>query len=371
MTQPKPSGATDDRVLAFQRLAWSSLIFSMTMRCPLQCAHCITDSGPAPILPVLSLQQAQRWTEEMPELAKLGLHHVTFTGGEPTLALRPLRILAEAASDAGLRTAVVSSGAFAISGPRADLVLDQLPCVDHWDLGYDSYHGEFLAFERFVVAIAALRDRGRSFSVRVCESPDPVDTERVVAEISQAAGPGTTIIRQPVRELGRASSPAGTPAGTPIGRARADRAMEVRLPVHPCPSTGPLLREDGSAGPCCSGVSYTPGLRHPFPSDAGRSLLEVWRSWREDQLMRLVRLAGFAPILQWLATADALPDGVRFSADPCELCTSLWTDDGRAAQVVRDHAHQPEVRARLDELERELFGSVWAESAAAKSGRDR
>jgi hypothetical protein len=119
------------------------------------------------------------------------------------------------------------------------------------------------------------------------------------------------------------------------------------------------VRDDGAAAPCCAGLAYTEPNGHPFVlGDAGAhgSLADVWHAWRSDQLLRLLRLVGFSPVLAWLADA-----GIDTSALPtshaCELCPALWQTPG-AMEVATARAAEPVVQARLVELERHLYGEV-------------
>jgi hypothetical protein len=335
-----------DRFSAFQRLAWSTLVLSVTRRCPLSCAHCITSSSRSPAHALLDVATAQRWAGEFPELVGEGLRFVTFTGGEPTLALDAVVVLAESARAAGVSTAIVSSGAFARTEAAAERVVGALGAVERWDLGYDEYHAEHLPLECFTNAIVAIRRRGRELTIRVCEGPDEARTDGLVAELQRLAGPGCEVHRQPVRRLGRAT-------GLVI------RSRGPQPPVLPCTSSGPLVRDDGAAAPCCAGLAYTEPNGHPFVlGDAGAhgSLADVWHAWRSDQLLRLLRLVGFSPVLAWLADA-----GIDTSALPtshaCELCPALWQTPG-AMEVATARAAEPVVQARLVELERHLYGEV-------------
>src|ERR1051326_3459070 len=123
----------------FQRAAWSNLVLSVTQRCPLTCRHCITSSLPGSRLPLLTIEQARSWAFELPELRQRGLEHITFTGGEPTLARSAVRIPADAAAADGLATTIVTSGAFATSRRAAHRTVSMLGSIGHWDLGYDTF----------------------------------------------------------------------------------------------------------------------------------------------------------------------------------------------------------------------------------------
>jgi hypothetical protein len=132
-----------------------------------------------------------------------------------------------------------------------------------------------------------------------------------------------------------------------------------------CLATGPFVREDGTGGPCCAGLAYDARGRHPFDfGDAARDgLITIWRRWREDQLLRLFRLAGLALPLAWLKEAG-LPRGGPADGHVCETCVKLWDADGRAAAILRERAGHPELESMLDDLEIHLFGGRWAETTA-------
>jgi hypothetical protein len=130
------------------------------------------------------------------------------------------------------------------------------------------------------------------------------------------------------------------------------------IPLEPCLSTGPIVREDGSVGPCCSGLAYERRGKHPFDfGNAGSDGLAACRErWAQDPLLRLLRVVGFAVPLQWLVESGdptLIPAGVPQKT--CELCVQLWDEDGRVGRFLRERASTPEVVAQLDLLEQTLF----------------
>ncbi len=342
---------TAEQLLAFQRLAWSSMVFSMTRRCPLSCAHCITSSRPDFPGPVVSRARAEKWAAELPALAKAGLRQISFTGGEPVLALPAVEIMVRSGATAGIRTAIVTSGAWASDSTAAERIVRRLEMVSHWDLGYDIYHAEGIPEERFRIAVRTLTKAEASFSVRVCDSGDGNEQEAFLRRLRRITGPGIPIILQPVRRFGRASEAEhGTRIPTP--------------PRQPCMATGPFVREDGTVGPCCSGLSYVATGNSPF--DYGNvdetGLMETWRRWRNDPLLRLMRLTGLAIPLQWMAEEGLRSDHSDYSPDVCGVCVSIWREYPSAAEKLRRRASEAAVRQKLDELERHLYGSVWREN---------
>lgn len=344
-------GSAED-LLTLQRLAWSTLVVSATQKCPLSCRHCITRSGPDIAAPVLSPDLARIWAADLPDLAARGLRRISFTGGEPLLARAALELMSRAAAAADLETFVVSSGAWAVTPQVADRVLARLGPITRWDLGYDAFHAEHLAWRRFEWALEALGRHGHQVTVRICPPDDKARLSEMLEAITGALPPGGEIVLQPVRFLGRAAE-------------APPHALAPGLPRRPCVSTGLFLRADGSTGPCCSGLAYEPDTPHPFAYGQVRApgdLLEAWRAWRADPLLRLLRLSGFAAL--GVALAEEEPDLVsgNWPQDPCEACVSLW---GRAAvastQALKIRVSHPGNMARLDALERALYDEVWAE----------
>src|SRR5690348_13677215 len=95
---------TGAELTAFQRQATRHIAFSLTEACPLRCAHCIVSTVPTAKASsvTLSLEQARDYAEQLPALHKKGVSRVSFTGGEPLLAFEQLRLLSEAAVNAGM-----------------------------------------------------------------------------------------------------------------------------------------------------------------------------------------------------------------------------------------------------------------------------
>ncbi|MBX3347980.1 MAG: radical SAM protein [Nitrospira sp.] len=340
-----------DHLLAFQRFAWTSIVFSVTRRCPLTCAHCITQSSPNKSLPILKSQEAQILAKDFLQLSQLGLRRICFTGGEPILALEAVCILANEAKTHGISTCLVTSGYWGQNYQNACQTLKDLKSISRWDIGYDEHHEQFLPWEAFACTLELLVEYNVDFSVRVCASSNPSKTAETVAKIRSVVGSEIPIITQSVRHLGRATNLVPTPPCMP-------------RPIQPCISSGPLVREDGSVGPCCSGLAYSQS-HNPFyfGNALTDGLVSVWRHWREDKLLRLMRLLGLHYPIKWAGEAGTLTSNFRTSEDVCESCVSLWSTSPNSAASARDKLKMLEVQEKLDEVEKYLFGTVWEEKA--------
>lgn len=320
------------------------------------CEHCITTSLPDAALPTVALADAQAWAAQMRELGERGLRHVTFTGGEPTLALSALECLARSAHDAGIATSLVTAATWARSDAQIARVVEPLgPLITTWDIGHDSFHARDLPLERLAAALAALGRTGARVAVRYAARADGSDAEYLAA-VRHVAGARAGVMVQPVHALGRATQDLceSNPS-----------ALEV-----PCLSTGLFVREDGSTGPCCAGLGY--GARGAHPFDYGNinaiGLIEAWQRWRDDQLLRLQRLVGLRPLLAAMSDSPAAASAARGANHVCEACTRLWRDDPRIAGQARDWSAREVSREVLDQVERRVHGSVWEPPRSGEHG---
>ena len=342
-------------LLALQRLAWTSITFSVTRRCPLRCGHCITRSAPDLTDPVLGLDTARIWATDILKLAKLGLQHISFTGGEPLMALDAVVLLSQAAHSVGISSYIVTSGAWASTPEVARRVVGRLQHIVHWDIGYDVFHADHLPRARLENVISALSQIDACYTLRVCMSDDDRETKEFLRSIYGLVGDNGVIVLQSTRALGRAESDSE--------KIRQDQ-RQPHLPMRPCVSTGLFVRADGTTGPCCSGLAYEQAANHPFQYNkvvrAG-DLVAAWHAWRNDPLLRLLRLVGFAALDGWLREAGLL-NNIKFSSDPCEACVSLWRDVPTAGEGLKKLAGRPEVIEKLDAVEEALYSKVWCES---------
>lgn len=341
-------GSADD-LLQLQTLARHSLIIGTTRKCPLSCAHCITSSGPKVRSTTLSRDLAQVWAADLPRLYVDGLRHMTFTGGEPILALDAVACLTHAARTLGIKTYIATSGAWARTAAIAKRVVLRVGPVTNWDLGLDGWHADQMPLEVADRALTAICDAGGTVCVRMCEAETPQKSAEMEAKITAMVRGRAPIMRQSVRRLGRG--------------AKGGAATDLGLPERPCTSTGLFLRGDGSTGPCCSGLAYEDEKAHPFGYGLIRApgdLVAAWKSWRRDPLLRVMRLASMAALEGWLPPAA---QGASCSKDPCEACVDLWSRLGRdGSRRIMTRAQAPDVAKKLDALESVLFGGAYDEN---------
>ena len=97
----------------------------VTYRCPIRCRHCMVEAGPQRTEEV-DLEEALGWIHEIASYWKGHVKSIAFTGGEPFLCWKKLRVLAAAAVDRGLKCSVITNAYWANSTTRTRDLLTEL-----------------------------------------------------------------------------------------------------------------------------------------------------------------------------------------------------------------------------------------------------
>ena len=341
---PDPKVAlTLGELKAIQAIAAGHLTFSLTLACPLKCAHCIVNAAPDLGKTTMPFEVAQGYARQMAELAEYGIRSVSFTGGEPFLARRQLEVLAEAADRAGIVSGVVTAAHWAKSHESARKVVEQFASIRCWDISVDVFHEEYIGLDCVKNAYDALIAQGRRVTIRFTYSDPPTEDElRILGFISTLSEASFSCQR--VRAVGRGSF------------------LDVKTEHHynpwvkPCLTQGMVIRYDGSISPCC--LNLVEERRHPFQfGDArARPLKVIHQDYMSMPLLQIIRSIGFSELMRWLREAglDArlpkeLPDEV------CELC-SLMMRDKVVADFLKQKTSEPEVQLRIAVISSQVLG---------------
>lgn len=149
---------------------YNALGVSLTMACPLQCAHCITNSHP--------MATQEMTTDEALACIRDGagaIDHVSLTGGEPFLKFGRLRTVVTAAADSGYIVSVMTSAYWAVDAAiTRRKLLDLQSCgLQFIGVSLDRFHQQFIG-ESNCVRVAELCDElGLHLAVRsVVEKDD-------------------------------------------------------------------------------------------------------------------------------------------------------------------------------------------------------
>src|SRR5467141_1816475 len=131
-----------------------NLIFLTTLRCPLECQHCIVDSNPRR-QETIELGLLERLIEEANEL---GVSTIGFTGGDPFIRRSELLRATTRAIELGMRVVVISSAFWAKSLQEARRVLEPFSKLYMLGLSTDGYHQRFTSLDHIRNAIRAAKE---------------------------------------------------------------------------------------------------------------------------------------------------------------------------------------------------------------------
>jgi hypothetical protein len=209
---------------------------------------------------------------------------------------------------------VVTAANWGRSPEAAAKFIRAFPHIHNWDISTDIYHLEFVPFEHVAHAHAALRARGESVQLRIAHhEPISFDEARLIWQTYQMAGRNMSF--QPIGPVGRGKDVA---VARPVGRAQRD--------ATPCPSTGLLIRNDGSGAPCCAPLSHEAARSPLFMGNAFHdSLADMLTRWRLQPLLQTIRLWGFELLEQWLDEAGVAPRR-HYRERVCDECVSMLAD---------------------------------------------
>jgi len=335
---------TSAELVQEQSSATKHLTFSLTLACPLKCAHCIVEAGPDKGHTTMPLEIAQWYASQMKELYDYGIRMISFTGGEPFMARPQLKVMSDACADAGMFNGVVTAAQWATSPRPAKRLVEAFPGIHLWDISLDTYHGEFVAFERVRTAYETVRECGRRAMIRFAyHDPLTPEDQKAMEFVDSFADP-YDICTQRVRSVGRA-------ADRPVIESQDQRTF-----VKPCMTKGLVIRYDGSTSPCCTNLVEE--RRHPFQfgDPRLRPLRDMHIDYVTNPLLQMIRVLGFGEIVEWLKKAgleSVLPE--QMPQDVCDLCPHIMTNK-IAANLVSELCARPDNRLKIAVLADQVLG---------------
>ncbi|WP_051944465.1 radical SAM protein [Streptacidiphilus rugosus] len=307
----------------------AGLMFALTGRCPLSCAHCSTDSTMGS--PQFSGEPFRRLVDSFEADAGGGRPDaLLLSGGEPLLRPTLVRDLVRGARRAGTRTALLTGMFFARGGGRVPPAVRAAAAgLDHLAASVDAAHEREVGRSEVFAALSELLELVPAVSLHITAmpgrgaEPDPY-TEALVAEVRARFGDRVPMLVGAVRPTGRAA------ALLPPGRAVEGAARDLR--PMPCPfAAWPLVDVDGRVYACTrQSLVRTEAPAHLALGQASR---DSWRTLRArllgDPVLRSVRMLGPVATGERFADAGGVPEG----ADPCSVCLRLSTG-GTAARAA-------------------------------------
>ena len=336
------SGETSASVYAYHGFFKRGIIFQLTLRCPLECEHCIVSSSPRRREEV-DTATAQQWMEQIGQYRSIRV--VALTGGEPFLNRSRLRAVLEVAHRFELLVDVVTSCHWATSPARAAEVLAALPPISNVSLSADKYHLEFVPLERVRNAAEAALARGIAVGVfLVVESDD----DPFLSHFRQAMG--ETLYAQMAKIVERVH-PAGRAAeSAAIHRSTRTVRLEA-LPELGCSAAAiPVICPDGRVMACCGDTMADPRRWESLTmGDLHReSLADVFARIEGRRLVHALRILGPKRLAQLASRELGEEIFARWyqKHNICDICRDVCTNP-RVLDALRQCLDDPEVQSEI------------------------
>ena len=347
----------------WQKVSITNFGFSITHACPNRCAHCAPESAPELGHTSISMEQAEAWAGDMEDLAAAGVRGINITGGEPLLLPKVLKILGEAATNAGIIFSVVTAAHWARTYENAVKVIEDHPSIKSWDISTDIWHLPYVSLERVKNAYQACLDLGREVEIRFAH-PEPLAGEHLELfnQLLEFADP-KHLCCQALRNLGRGQenfvqigiSSSSKVQSSDEQRTKKEKRIERKLAMleenhsvwhAPCLSGGAVVKHDGTVAPCCVGFQEVPEDHDPMalPVQLGsaslraentRSLKEIFLDYISDPKMLLLRALGIKEFVRWTIEAgleEFVPEPHELT-DVCDMCDHLFSEPKVTAAI--------------------------------------
>ncbi|MEX3640055.1 radical SAM/SPASM domain-containing protein [Paraburkholderia sp. BR14320] len=292
-----------------------ALVINVTLRCPLNCAHCCYSSDMAK-RGHLSLDDVKAAISQA--AAAYIFDAVHFVGGDPLLHPELVREAIEHAAGLGLRTGITTSAFWAKSRERAQDVVSTLKAVglSEVTLSYDDAHAQFLKISHIANAVSAAIDTGVKARIAVVIEPDSKMTAESL-RTALALDDSVQIYETAINSTGRA-------ADIEADRAELRKRWEYAY-RGPCTS---VLRNfqvnpEGNVYPCCGVLPHSESMVVGHIREGGLNRA-IWQA-DDDALLQWIGSEGPVEVLVQTTADDPVPleredfDGV------CTACDRLYS----------------------------------------------
>lgn len=217
-----------------------SLILLFTLKCPLECKHCIVDSNPrrseglAPDSVIRLIDEA----------AAAGIKTIGFTGGDPFVRRADLQRFVARVTKHEMQTVIVTSAFWASSEDQAVRILELFRGIYMLGISTDSYHQQFTSACKIRNAIrAAKRLNVPRIELQVTYlSPESI--QPILDELGEDTV-GITVRKQKVWPVGQAAALLSGHEAALVAIDDLDFA---------CPMGAPVVTPDGKLKGCCSAL---------------------------------------------------------------------------------------------------------------------
>ena len=291
----------------------STLHLAYSFACDLSCNHCIFRCGPDNGQ-TMGIAQAKRYIDQA---GRGGIRRIVFTGGEPFLHRRDIRTLIQHAARKGMKSALITNGAWASSKTRVREYLSDLHLagLQSLTLSTDRYHLPDVPLERLQNVLSVAEQIGLRAGVKIARLAHDSVAEGLYRSLRSYS---TRIHVQEISPLGRA---AYLRSGLPL------KAATSLLPSG-C-NTPSVLLPNGNLMTCCN-LPAQDMRQEDYPfilGNAERESIQFLLSKRSrDPILTLLRSRGPSLLLDLLVQKEpgftSQHRGMYHSG--CDLCFHLF-----------------------------------------------
>lgn len=286
------------------------LIFLTTLRCPLECAHCIVDSSPRrtesihPDLLYSLIEQA----------ADLGVSTIGFTGGDPFVRPRELETAVRTAKERGLRVVIVSSAFWAGTPSQARRMLLPFREIDMLGISTDGFHDQFVSLEHIRHALQAAKDY-RIPTIEVQVTSLYASARDSVRSALGVAHEDVPIRWQRLWPVGRAA---------PLILGHEDSLVPLASLNLDCPMGPPVITPDLKLKGCCSSLLNLGASNPIILGDLAKEDLStaLQRATTHSYYLYL-KTFGVAPLVEILTRKGRSAALAPAYSDVCHLCHDI------------------------------------------------
>jgi hypothetical protein len=293
-----------------------------TRKCPLACAHCITESSPE-VNERMQFEKALDYIRVIPDFGS----KLCFTGGEPLLYYRDITKLIREAKSLRLQIALVTGAGWVRNEVQTRSRIEGLVSagLETLCISWDQYHEAFSTPNRAVLLARIAIESGLKVSVRTIT---PANGTKAKYQEKFAHLP-IKLHEHPAIKLGRASS---LPAS--------DFEFVDEPPGGACNVIySPVVEPDGNVYACCGPSHF---CKKPSPFFLGntndKSLKDILAQGLKDPLLEIIYNVG--PLGLYNLLKDHPLGRERFRPRSaythfCELCLDI-TDDPAFVNAIRE-----------------------------------
>lgn len=303
------------------------LTILLTWRCPAECAHCVFESGPAK----RSLIDVELASDALRALARRAPGSgVSFSGGEPFVALAEMRQLIGLAHGLGLSSEICTSAAWVSTPERARAALEDLQqCgLRVLAVSLDRHHLPFVPARKVATVIREALALGLRVVLKVLEGENEISTPDAIAEALEFSLEEVACLAvkpQGVVEVGRAT------------REMVGASDVTALHGGACRLAGAnaTLTPEGDLYTCCGpvvgrGAKAAALFRISGPGEPAEAR---FAEMDRDLFAQLLRTIGPAGIIAAARRNFGSELAIRTPVNQCDLCLEM-TRDARLARAV-------------------------------------